>query len=78
MAITRSRALTGRPEPRPKGPQIKDPIEYTCPTCCQTYQLDRGYRLHVPGTFVLGQGHLLVTCPEGHRATIETTLQHIA
>jgi hypothetical protein len=77
MPIYHSRALAGSNEPRPGAKRFKDPIQYDCPTCSATYSLSPASRLYEAGTFVTGQGHLLVTCPRGHRETIQTTMQHI-
>ncbi|MGA8807400.1 MAG: hypothetical protein WB973_05940 [Thermoanaerobaculia bacterium] len=77
MPIYRSRALTGSPQPRSHGKTLKDPIEHHCSTCNQTYELSRYVRPFVAGTFYPTQGHLQVTCPDGHREEIPTTLHHL-
>lgn len=71
MPIYRSRALTGSAQPRPPARKLKDPIEHKCATCGKDYYLSRASRPGVRGTFYMTQGHLQVTCPEGHREEIQ-------
>lgn len=77
MAIFRSRALTGSRQPRARGRMIRDVIQHHCLKCEVSYSVRRGYGAIEPGTFLVSQGHLQVTCPEGHSETIETTGEHL-
>ncbi len=64
-------------EPKRPAKDIKDPIEHQCAACKQTYAIRRSRRKPgIAGTFYVTQGHLQVTCPEGHREQVETTIQH--